>query len=522
MKRAEMLQRLSREGELWDVIVVGGGATGLGVAVDAANRGYKTLLLEQSDFAQGTSSRSTKLIHGGVRYLKQGNISLVLEALHERGLLLRNAPHLVRHQSFIVPAYDWWDGPFYGIGLKLYDMLAGELGFGASQHLSRRETIKRIPTVASEGLLGGIVYFDGQFDDARLAINLAQTAVAQGATLINHTKVIGLKKGKDGLICGVRARDEVAADEFDVLGKVVINASGVFVEGIIKMDIPSAGKIIAPSQGAHIVVDKKFLPGKNAIMVPHTDDGRVMFAVPWEGKVVVGTTDTPIKKIDLEPRPLSQEVDFIIRNARQYLAMKPNKEDILSTFAGIRPLFIGAGKGKKTAQLSRDHTLLISPTGLVTITGGKWTTYRKMAEDTVNQAAIIAGLARAQCQTENLPISGAMPVVTADDPLGYYGSDACKIRELMKKDKKLSQGLSPQFPYSVAEIVWAVREEMAIKLEDVLSRRTRALLLDAKESVAIAPRVATVMAQELGKDESWVAREVAEYTKLAQNYLPWC
>jgi len=520
MQRKEMLGRIENEGKIWDIIVIGGGATGLGVAIDAARRGYETLLLEQSDFAKGTSSRSTKLVHGGVRYLKQGNISLVLEALHERGLLLQNAPHLVRNQSFIVPVYDWWDGPFYGIGLRLYDMLAGKLGFGASRRLSLASTLKRIPTVSRTGLRGGIIYFDGQFDDARLAINMAQTAARHGATLLNYYKVVGLIKKKNGFVSGVRTIDELSGNKSEMLAKVVINASGVFADSIIAMDNPNAPHTITPSQGAHIVIDKGFLPGKSAIMVPRTDDGRVMFAVPWEGKVVLGTTDTPIKEVSLEPKALAKEVDFILRNASRYLAICPKREDILSTFAGIRPLFNSGGASQKTAQLSRDHSIFISNSGLVTIAGGKWTTYRKMAEDTLNQAAQIAGLTASPCQTEHLRIHGWMENIDESDPLRYYGSDAEKIRALEKAQPALAQKISDHFPYKKAEVLWGMREEMAMTLEDVLSRRLRALLLNAARSIEAAPVVAEIMAQELGEGDAWVTRQIEEYTELAKSYLP--
>ena len=515
-----MLQELKSAEKIWDIIVVGGGATGLGIAVDATSRGYKTLLLEQSDFAKGTSSRSTKLIHGGVRYLQQGNVSLVLEALHERGLLLKNAPHLVHNQSFIVPVYDWWEGPFYGVGLKLYDMLAGKLGFGPSKQLSRTETIKKIPNIEQNGLRGGVIYFDGQFDDSRLAINLAQTAINNGGTLLNYMAVTSLMKTKGGMINGVHVRDEIGGDSLEVLGRVVINAAGIFVEDIIRMDNPNAEKIIAHSQGAHLVIDKKFLPGKTAIMVPHTDDGRVLFAVPWENKVLIGTTDTSIPKSSLEPRALEREINFILRNANRYLSEAPEKKDILSIFAGIRPLFSTERKGKKTAQISRDHVLLISNSGLVTITGGKWTTYRKMAEDTVNQSADIAGLEPRLCKTKNLRIHGWMKNIDDSDPLHSYGSDAIKIKRLINKNATLGEKIHPQLPYLKAEVVWATREEMAMTVEDVLSRRTRALLLDAKTSIEMAPIVAQIMNSELKHDKSWEIKQIKEYSKLANNYLP--
>lgn len=517
MNRDRNIYTLKNMPGLWDFIVIGGGATGLGTAVDAASRGYRTLLLEQHDFAKGTSSRSTKLVHGGVRYLKQGNISLVLEALHERGLLAENAPHLVSHQAFIVPNYEWWEGPFYGIGLKMYDVLAGKLGLGPSKILSREETLEKIPTLEPEGLRGGVIYYDGQFDDARLAINLAQTLVDLGGTPINYAKVTGLLK-HGGMINGVLARDMESSDEFEVYGRVVINATGVFSDAIIKMDRPDAANMIQPSQGVHLVLDKEFLPGDSAIMVPHTDDGRVLFAVPWHNKVVVGTTDTPVNVPVLEPRPLPQEIEFILKHAARYMTKDPHHEDILSVFAGLRPL-VKSGDSENTAELSRDHTLLVAGSGLVTIAGGKWTTYRKMAQDTVDQAAMVAGLDPRACKTSQLRIHGWMKNVDKTGPLRFYGSDAFQIKKLIKQQPDLRKKLHKNLPYSGAEVVWAIREEMARTVEDVLARRTRALLLDARASVEMAPAVAKLMADELGYDIDWQKTQVADYKKLAKNYL---
>ena len=384
------------------MIVIGGGATGAGIAVDAASRGYKLLLLEQSDFGKGTSSRSTKLVHGGVRYLEQGNLSLVMEALKERGLLLQNAPHLVRNLAFVVPAYDWWESPFYGVGLKLYNLLAGKYGFGDSRILSREETLEKLPTINPEGLRGGVVYYDGQFDDARLLIDLLQTAAGLGATVLNYAQVTAL----DGHT--VRVRDHVAGGEFEATGKVLINATGAFTDVVRRMAEPHAEPIIAPSQGVHLVFDRSFLAGDHAIMVPHTSDGRVMFAIPWHDHTVVGTTDTPVTAAELEPVAMEQEVEFILQTASLYLARKPERSDVLSVFAGIRPLVREGGAGN-TAALSRGHTIRLENGGMLTICGGKWTTYRRMAEDCVNQAATLAGLPAAPCVTASLRIPPPEP-----------------------------------------------------------------------------------------------------------------
>jgi glycerol-3-phosphate dehydrogenase len=517
LNRKETLEFVREKSGYFDVIIIGGGATGLGAAVDSASRGYKTLLLEQHDFSKGTSSRSTKLVHGGVRYLQQGNVALVLEALRERGLMIQNAPHLVRNQSFIVPNYDWWEGPFYGVGMKVYDMLAGKLGLGPSKHLSLKKTIELLPTIEQKGLRGGVIYYDGQFDDSRLAINLVQTAADHGASLINYAKVTGLHKSND-MVDGVQVRDELSGEEFNLNGRVVINATGVYTDQVLKMDNPDAKPIIAPSQGVHLVIDKEFSPGDSAIMVPHTDDGRVLFAVPWNGKIVLGTTDTPVDETLLEPIAFEEEIEFILKHASQYLTGNPTRKDVRSVFAGLRPL-VKAGDGQDTASLSRDHTLMVSDSGLVTITGGKWTTYRKMAQDTIDQAATVAGLNIKECVTENLRIHGWLKNVDRSDPLHQYGSDRLKLKKIIDEKTELGEPLHERLPYLKAEVVWAVRSEMAMTVEDVLSRRTRALLLDAKASVEMAPEVARLMAEEMGEDKSWQQKQVEAYHQLSKPYI---
>ncbi len=475
MNRDAMLQRAFTRTEPWDILIVGGGATGMGAAVDAAARGYEVLLLEQSDFGKGTSSRSTKLVHGGVRYLEQGNISLVMEALRERGILRQNAPHLVSDLAFVVPRYDWWEAPFYGIGLKIYDLLAGEYGFGKSQLLSREETLARLPTIKREGLRGGVVYYDGQFDDSRLLINLAQTAAEHGATLLNYFPVTGLVKATDGFVAGVEARDSESGKSLRALAKVVVNATGPFSDHLRRMADSSVTSMIQPSQGIHLVFDRSFLAGDSAIMVPHTRDGRVMFAIPWNGHTVVGTTDTPISAPSLEPRPLAEEVDFILETAGKYLDRPPERHDVLSVFAGIRPL-VNSGNANNTAELSRDHTIRIENSGLLTIAGGKWTTYRRMAEDCINQAATLARLPEIGCPTVHLNIHGSRSESSNLESLGAYGTDAIAIRRLIDKDARMGEPLHAGLPYCGAEVVWAARDEMARSVEDVLARRTRCIV----------------------------------------------
>ena len=518
MKRNDMLQQARQRTEPWDIIIVGGGATGAGVAVDAATRGYATLLLEQHDFGKGTSSRSTKLVHGGVRYLEQGNVSLVMEALKERGLLRQNAPHLVSELPFIVPSYSWWEGPFYGIGLKVYQMLSGKYGFGPSQLISKEETLKRLPNVNPEGLTGGVVYYDGQFDDTRLLINLVTTAAEQGATLLNYAKVTSLQKGDDGVLSGLSWQDMETGESHSAQARVIVNATGPFTDAVRHLAEPDAQKMIAPSQGAHIVLDRSFLPGANAIMVPHTSDGRVMFAIPWHGHTLVGTTDTPMKDAPLEPVAMDQEIEFMLETAALYLEKKPTRADILSTFAGIRPL-AKSGEGSNTAALSRDHTIHIDKSGLLSIAGGKWTTYRNMAQDCVDQAATLGDLPDKACVTKNLNIHGYQPNASSFGSLAFYGTDALAIKELISKDATLDKALDSELPYVAAEVVWAAREEMARTVEDVLARRTRALFLNSKAAIRMAPRVAALLAQELGHDKTWQVDQVEKFNQVAQGYL---
>jgi glycerol-3-phosphate dehydrogenase len=521
MDRDALLARLSAAPEYWDILVIGGGATGLGCALEAAARGYRTLLLEQDDFAKGTSSRSTKLVHGGVRYLQQGNVSLVMEALKERGRLLANAPHIAHNLPFVVPVYDWWEGPFYGVGMKLYDLLAGKLGLGPSKVLSREETLRMLPNIEPHGLRNGVIYYDGQFDDARLAINLAQTVAEKGGVPLNYMKVTGLMK-RGGSVAGVQATDLETGTEHAFDARVVVNATGIFSDDIRQIDDPGEERLIAPSQGVHLVLDGAFLEGTTAIMVPKTADGRVLFAVPWHGRTIVGTTDTEIPDTPLEPRARDEEIAFLLDHAAIYLARDPSRADVRSVYCGVRPLVRSPGD-KGTAALARDHVLMISKSNLVTITGGKWTTYRKMAEDTIDTAALVAGLDERPTPTINLRLHGWLKnpgPVGADGSglLSLYGSDEPAVRRVMAEAPGWGAPMHPDLPYFLGEAAWAARHEMARTVEDVLSRRTRALLLDARASVAAAPAVAAILARELGRDAAWQAAQVEAYRALAANY----
>ncbi|WP_158857817.1 glycerol-3-phosphate dehydrogenase/oxidase [Lunatibacter salilacus] len=518
MDRIKNLNQLEQTDRIWDMVVIGGGASGLGVALDALSRGLSVALFEKADFAQGTSSRSTKLVHGGVRYLAQGEIGLVFEALRERGRLLQNAPHLTKNQPFIIPLYTFVDRWKYSIGLKIYDWMAGSLRLGKSRFISREEALNRLPRIKEKGLRGGIVYHDGQFDDARLALSIAQTCDDRGGCVVNHCGVTKIQKDADGKVSGVEVKDSIGKKKYRVQAKAIINATGVFADKILKMDQPDIGKMIQPSQGIHLVMDLSFLGGKDALMIPATSDGRVLFAVPWQGKLVVGTTDTIREKAKLEPRPLESEIDFILETAADFLVKAPTREDVLSVFAGLRPLAAPKEGSTKTKEISRSHKIIISDSKLITLTGGKWTTFRKMGEDTVDAFYKVTGINPAESTSKDIHLHG----YTTDLLEGHtqvYGLDARNIAALAAENPAWSELLHPRYPYTAAEVVWAIREEMALKVEDILSRRMRVLILDAKAAKEMAPRVAEIMAEELSLDQQWKDAELEDFGKLANKYI---
>ncbi len=514
-----MIDRLRDRSDTWDIVVIGGGATGMGIAVDAASRRFDVLLLEQADFGKGTSSRSTKLVHGGVRYLQQGNISLVMEALKERGLLLQNAPHLVSDLAFVVPNYEWWEAPFYGVGMKVYDVMAGRYRFGRSKNLTVEETVERLPNIEREGLRGGVLYHDGQFDDARLLVNLAQTGFEQGATILNYTRVTDLLKDSSGFLTGVRMVDQESGEELEASARVVINATGPFTDSIRRMDYPDAPSVIQPSRGVHLTLHRSFLAGDSAIMVPRTSDGRVMFALPWKDHVIVGTTDTPLDSVSLEPRASSDEIDFILETAEPYLVRDPTRDDILSVFAGIRPLK-RAVEAESTAHISREHSIDVSASGLLTIAGGKWTTYRNMAEDCVDHAINVGDLPDRPCVTKSLRIHGHLRDAARFGELASYGSDATSVSALIESDERLQERLHDALPYQAGEVIWSARFEMARTVDDYLSRRSRSTFLNARAAIEMAPAVAQLLADELGRGAAWVAGQLKEYNEIARGYLP--
>lgn len=520
-RRADLLAKLD-ENQTYDIAIVGGGATGLGVALDAAARGFSVVLVESHDFAKGTSSRATKLVHGGVRYLAQGNISLVREALHERTTLLNNAPHLAQPLAFVMPSYKWWETPFYGAGLTAYDALAGKAGLGKTEFLGKFETQKLLPTVAPAGLKGGVKYWDGQFNDARLALALARTAATKGALLVNYCKAVDLQYAQ-GKISGLVCEDTLNGKQYMIKSRCVVNATGVWVDALREKDgaaNASDGRrptkpMVAPSQGVHIVVDREFLGGDTALMVPKTADGRVLFAVPWLGKVILGTTDTPRNDLDREPTAFKDEVDFILSESARYLKKAPKRSDIKSIWVGLRPLVKPQDDdGESTKTISREHTVLVSRSGLVTVTGGKWTTYRAMAEDVLAKCAdkgLVKG--RPAGVTTHLKLVGAIKAaevqsISLPQDLHSYGDEQATVASLPGADVLLCAGLTEGM------VRFAARYEYAITVEDVLARRSRLLFLDAALAAQLAPRVAQILVEETG-----LPPKETEFATLSAHYL---
>lgn len=518
MNRQNQLEQLQYT-PLWDIVIIGGGASGLGVALDAVSRGLKVAVLEKSDFAKGTSSRSTKLLHGGVRYLAQGQISLVLEALHERGLLIKNANHLSKRQAFVIPLYSTLDRIKYGIGLKIYDWMSGRLSLGKSEFIGKKRTQRLMPHIKTEGLRGGVIYYDGQFDDARLAINVAQTVVEKGSVALNYFGVSDLLKDAQGKICGVKAKNELTAEEYLLNAKAVVNATGVFADKILKMDDPSAKKSIQPSQGIHLVFDRKFFDSPEALMIPKTSDGRVLFAVPWKENVIVGTTDTLVKKPKLEPEALDSEIDFILETAQAYLNPAPTKKDIKAVFSGLRPLAKASSENEKTKEISRSHKVIVSSSNLISLVGGKWTTFRRMGQDTVDVYYKVSGENKVASQSEQLLIHGAFKEIKLhSNTIDVYGTDTPKLESLSKENPAFSEKLHPAFPNRIVDVIWAIREEMALTVDDILSRRLRIIFQDVDAAIELAPRVARILKEELNKDDVWEQEQITTFNKIANKY----
>lgn len=521
MQREKFIKQIADTNKLWDMVVIGGGSTGLGVTLDAALRGYQVAMFEQSDFAKCTSSSSTKLVHGGVRYLKRGDVALVREASVERGRLRRNAPHLVRKMSFVIPNYTRYEVFLYSLGLILFDIISwGKLRLDRSVPISTRVTTKYLPTIKTDDLRGGVVYHDAQFDDSRLAINLAQSAIEQGAVPLNYMRVIGILHDKKGKVAGVEVKDMETEKVYQVKSKCVVNATGVTVDDIIRMDIPSKNNIVQSSRGVHLVLDNKFLQSKRALMIPDASKGRVLFAVPWHGKVIVGTSDVVSSKYETTPTPLDEDIDFILETAGKYLTPKPERKDVLSMFVGQRPIAAPIKEGQTSREISRSHRVVVSEHNLITVTGGRWITYRRMSEDTVNKIIKLNLLPKRMCKSRTFKIHGYKLNTNFSSHLYVYGSDKPAIKKMIDNESMMAALIHLDYKYTVAEVIWATRYEMARTLEDVLSRRVRLLIFDARAAIEAAPVVAQIMADELGRNQQWIDEQVAHFNDIAKNYLP--
>lgn len=515
-QRLQLITQLE-DPKRYDIAIIGGGATGLGIALDAALRGFKVVLVESHDFAKGTSSRATKLVHGGVRYLAQGNISLVREALHERSTLLHNAPHIAQPLPFVMPSYKFWETPFYGVGLKMYDALAGKAGLGATEFLNAKQTLHCLPTLQKTGLKGGVKYWDGQFDDARLALALARSAAKEGASLVNYCRATKLIH-EAGKLVGLECQDQETGISHKISARCVINATGVWVDEIRQQDGGAVKDIVAPSQGVHVVVDREFMPTDHAMLIPKTADGRVLFAVPWLGKTILGTTDTPREDLAREPEPFKEELEFILNESANYLSKAPTRADVKSIWVGLRPLVKPPeDEGENTKKLSREHTVLVSKSGLVTVTGGKWTTYRAMAEDVLAQCFESHLLKpRSAGVTVDYPLIGAQHAAKArkkvhsmGEPQGLhsYGDEADFVASLPGSEHVLMPGLSEGM------VRFAARYEYARTIEDVLARRSRLLFLDAAQAGKLGAVVAKILHEETGQNP-----QLADFLLLAKQY----
>ena len=517
------------------MLIIGGGATGCGIAVDAASRGLKVALLERFDIAEGTSSRSTKLVHGGVRYLElavkkcdRAQFHLVKEALQERGIFLKNAPHLAHPLPLVTPLYKWFEVPYVYTGLILYDILAGKRGLGRSALIGRKEALKRFPMLKAEGLKAGVVYYDGQFNDARMAITLALTAKKHGAEILNHAEVVSLGK-ENGKLCGGLVRDGIEGEEFTVRARSIINAAGPFVDRIRKMDDESTDPVLKAASGIHIILSSRFVPPETGLLIPKTEDGRVLFVLPWQGHALIGTTDHPAEIVD-HPRAEEEEIEYLLRHINQYFDLSVQRSDILSAWSGLRPL-VQFDKSANTAQQVREHLILTSPSGLVSIAGGKWTSYRKMAEEAVDQAINTAHLqAERPCQTYQMPLVGAehfsegISQVLTDthglDPdvshhLHYSFGDQAMLVARLAQTEELNKRLHSEHPFIEAEVVYASRYEFAERASDVLTRRIPLALLDLAAAEAVVPRVVELMA----KEHHWNEERCNEETKAAYQRL---
>ena len=528
MNRQQRLDSLKQQG-IFDLLVIGGGATGCGIAVDAASRGLSVALIDKNDLAEGTSSRSTKLVHGGVRYLEaavkkmdRAQYHLVKEALYERGVFLKNAPHFATRLPLVTPLYKWTEVPYVFAGLLLYDFLAGKESLGSSSVVSRKEALKRFPMLKREGLKAGVVYYDGQFNDARMAVTLALTAQKHGAIVANHVEAVAFDKA-DGKLCGARVRDALNGEEFSICARGIVNAAGPFVDRLRQLDEPASAPILKAASGIHIILPSRFVPADTGMLIPKTEDGRVLFILPWQGHALIGTTDSPSEIMD-HPQAQEDEIEYVLRHVNKYFDVTASRSDVLAVWSGLRPL-VQAPETTDTAQLVREHLMMVSPSGLLSMAGGKWTSYRKMAEEAVDQAIESFGFKpQHPCQTAHLRLIGAENFDSAGESVlvKNYGLDADVANHLhhsfgdqaMRVARLAGEGpgkrrLHTRHPYIEAEVLYATRFEFAERASDVLTRRIPLALLDNAAAKEVLPHVVGLMGDELAWDQARRNEEMA-------------
>lgn len=556
--RKQVLESLEKE--TFDVLVIGGGAVGTGTAVDAATRGLKVALVEKTDFALGTSSKLTKMAHGGVRYLEKAvfqlskaQLDLVIEALNERALIINNAPHLAQILPIMIPVYHYWQVPYFYVGTKLYDLFAGRQNLRLLYLMTKSRASEQAPMLDSANLVAGLVYHDGIFNDARMNSTLAVTATEHGASVANYTEVVQLLK-KDGKVCGATVRDRETGHTFDVHAKAVVNATGPFLDKILEMDadpegkppaVEQAPKMVVPSAGVHVVLPEFYCPPDMGLLDASTSDGRVMFFLPWQGKVLAGTTDTPQKRIADYPVPTEEEIEDILTELQKYIKFPVRREDVLLAWSGIRPLVrdpshVTSQTTGLTQGLVRLHLLYKTESGLITISGGKWTTYREMAQETVDNVVKDFGFTTKPCITKHLPLAGAegydetlaarlvqaygVTAQIADHLASNYGTRAPLVLELYKQLPENSKPITAlreasyetyEFPFTVAELLYSIHYEYARTPEDFLARRTRLAFLNAQRAQDAIDDVANIMARELG----WSNKLKGEMISHAKEYI---
>lgn len=500
----------------FDVIVIGGGATGLGVAVESVTRGYRTLLLEAYDYGKGTSSKSTKLVHGGIRYLANFDFALVKEGLEERYYFLNNAPHVAKKQSYLIPFHGFFEKVKYSLGIALYDKFAKNKKIGKSRFLSKKQMLSQAPQINLRGLSGGAIYYDGVFDDTRMLVTLLRTFEEQGGVAFNYHPVTDFTY-QGNRINGVKVLNSLQDQQLEFSAKVVINATGTLTDILLNKAEPQLQhKTISVAQGTHLVFDKAIFNSPHCLVIPETSDGRILFVSPWHDKIIVGTTDVPIEQPSIEPVAQPAEIAFILETLNRYTAKPVTKEQVRSVFCGQRPLVCDPTE-KATKKISRKHEILETANGLISIVGGKWTIYRRMGEDTINYAVQRNYLPASQSVTQNFKLFGYSTSVL-ESVLSVYGSQADAILTIQKQTANFAK-IHPDLPYLQAEVIYQVREEHAKTVEDVLARRTHAVLLDAKAARQSAKLVAQLMATELDCDEVWVERQVQAFENFITAYI---